>query len=144
MSLKQLENKYTDQKIQKTKNTRKEKQPLSNIEITIAYINVHGLTPRVMESLDYYLNDSHALCMAETWFPTSLSYQLHPNFITESFIGPKSLNAVRPGNGLALFRNPNLQNIRIINKSVYHILVSIFEIKITFVYFPPSLALTKN
>lgn len=64
---------------------------------------------------------------------------MHPNFVTESFMGPTKANAVRPGNGLAVFRHPYLQNISSISKSIFHITILLYNSEITFLYLPPFL-----
>jgi len=109
----------------------------------IGYVNVRGLSNHTHQHINSWLHSSSydILILSETWFQGRNQYISDPFYLTESTYPENPHPNRRQDGGLLALCHPSLKNkITIFYCSRYIIGLTIYGIRIAFVYFPPSLS----
>ena len=112
--------------------------------LDIAYVNVRGLNHLAYQSLNNWIQDStyKIIISSETWFINRNQYLSNSFYLGESTYQQPTYHGRRHDGGLLALIHPSLrQSTTIFYRSAFVIGIKHEQIKLGFIYFPPSLDL---
>ena len=115
---------------------------LPETPLRIAYVNAQGLDLDTYNTCLSYIHTLkyHLIIISETWFTNRALYQSNSFFVAESHYPTNPHQFRRQDGGLVALAHPDYRQIITINLiSHYCISLSLPNISLGFVYFPPSL-----
>ena len=113
----------------------------NNNNLKVAYVNVRGLSKEKLDTASGWIHkgDWDLVFLSETWFSNEDLYKRHPYFVTSTHRPPRHERSSRDTAGILLLAAPHLKPHLHTVISIYHLQVTLNQLQLTAVYFPPTL-----